>query len=217
MMVCAFLFGIAIGLRYRTADEVEIATALTHVDESVATLIETRGTSALLLERAVPIVYTSLVQNVLPDVDHLLAGGKRRSCAVVGNSAILLRSGKGAAIDAHDLVIRFNWPALATFENDVGKRTDIMLVGRSVSLHSRYSPFASYQNFSRDITVISEVNDFDQWRQLVQNHNERDAPARQYAYSKHWLELTDALVCLRPSVHCAASSGLRGVMVSAAV
>ncbi|XP_071963546.1 alpha-2,8-sialyltransferase 8B-like [Antedon mediterranea] len=48
------------------------------------------------------------------------------TCAIIGNSGILLNSGCGREIDAHDLVVRANCARILGFENDVGKKTSIM-------------------------------------------------------------------------------------------
>ncbi|TVU02675.1 hypothetical protein EJB05_51813, partial [Eragrostis curvula] len=57
-----------------------------------------------------------------------LLGRRFRTCAVVGNSGILLGSGRGAQIDAHDLVIRLNnAPVAGEFARDVGARTSLTL------------------------------------------------------------------------------------------
>ena len=51
------------------------------------------------------------------------------SCAVVGSSGSLMRSGFGAAIDAHDVVLRFNLaPAGGVWAADVGNRTTIRIL-----------------------------------------------------------------------------------------
>lgn len=54
-----------------------------------------------------------------------------RTIAVVGNSRLLLDSGCGPRIDAHDLVIRFNlaWPGRAERPEGTGQRTTHMSVG----------------------------------------------------------------------------------------
>ncbi|XP_019629472.1 PREDICTED: alpha-2,8-sialyltransferase 8B-like [Branchiostoma belcheri] len=48
-----------------------------------------------------------------------------RTCAVVGNSGILLHSSCGAEIDAHEFVIRSNLPPVSPYRTDVGSRTDL--------------------------------------------------------------------------------------------
>lgn len=46
-------------------------------------------------------------------------------CAVVSSSSILLNSGCGEDIEAHDLVFRANWAPVEGYENDVGTRTTL--------------------------------------------------------------------------------------------
>ncbi len=50
-----------------------------------------------------------------------------RDVALVGNGSGLARAGAAALIEAHDAVVRFNFPHLAGFEADVGRRTDLVL------------------------------------------------------------------------------------------
>ncbi|XP_071959776.1 CMP-N-acetylneuraminate-poly-alpha-2,8-sialyltransferase-like [Antedon mediterranea] len=51
---------------------------------------------------------------------------RHRTCAVVGNGGILLNSGCGSEIDAHDFVMRSNMAPIKEFVNDVGHKTNIM-------------------------------------------------------------------------------------------
>ncbi|CAD6254785.1 unnamed protein product [Miscanthus lutarioriparius] len=64
-------------------------------------------------------------------------GGRRRAatCAVVGNSGILLGSRRGAQIDAHDLVIRLNNARVAGFARDVGARIGVSFVNSNILHH----------------------------------------------------------------------------------
>ncbi|XP_071960894.1 CMP-N-acetylneuraminate-poly-alpha-2,8-sialyltransferase-like [Antedon mediterranea] len=50
----------------------------------------------------------------------------QRTCAVIGNGGILLNSGCGAEIDAHDFVMRSNLAPIKEFVNDVGNKTNVM-------------------------------------------------------------------------------------------
>jgi len=50
------------------------------------------------------------------------------SCAVVGNSGMVLDSTHGEFIDSHDTVIRFNDAVVEGYEKSVGSRTDIRIV-----------------------------------------------------------------------------------------
>ncbi|XP_071770373.1 CMP-N-acetylneuraminate-beta-galactosamide-alpha-2,3-sialyltransferase 1-like [Centroberyx gerrardi] len=58
-----------------------------------------------------------------PTVDFKPLPSRCRSCAVVGNSGNLLRSGYGRQIDSHGVVIRMNKAVTQGFEQDVGNRT----------------------------------------------------------------------------------------------
>ncbi|GJN06981.1 hypothetical protein PR202_ga24765 [Eleusine coracana subsp. coracana] len=77
------------------------------------------------------------VAGVMTELPGLLGRGRRRfpTCAVVGNSGILLGSGRGAQIDAHDLVIRLNNARVAGFAADVGAKTSLSFVNSNI-LHT---------------------------------------------------------------------------------
>ena len=63
----------------------------------------------------------------LPDRD--LKERYYQSCAIVGSSGTLRRSGYGRFIDAHELVMRFNGaPAGGGYEEDVGARTTLAVL-----------------------------------------------------------------------------------------
>ena len=54
------------------------------------------------------------------------------SCAVVSSGGSLHKSGLGAFIDSHDIVLRFNNAPTENHENDVGKKTSIRIVNSQV-------------------------------------------------------------------------------------
>lgn len=56
----------------------------------------------------------------------------RAGCiALVGNGPALAGSGAAAAIEAHDLVVRLNYPVIEGHEADVGTRTDLVFLDAS--------------------------------------------------------------------------------------
>lgn len=64
----------------------------------------------------------------LPERD-LASDPAARTCAVVGSSGTLLRSGYGPSIDAHEHVLRFNGaPAGGGWARDVGTRTTVSVL-----------------------------------------------------------------------------------------
>ncbi|CAL5357176.1 unnamed protein product [Camellia sinensis] len=54
------------------------------------------------------------------------------SCAVVGNSGILLKSDYGELIDSHEIVIRLNNARTGGFERNVGSKTNISFVNSNI-------------------------------------------------------------------------------------
>ncbi|PUZ43820.1 hypothetical protein GQ55_8G038000 [Panicum hallii var. hallii] len=77
----------------------------------------------------------SNVAAVMGDLAGLLGRPRREhfpTCAVVGNSGILLGSGRGAQIDAHDLVVRLNNARVAGYAADVGAKTSLSFVNSNI-------------------------------------------------------------------------------------
>jgi hypothetical protein len=80
------------------------------------------------LRKALAAAWRECARELPPALKVLRRAG---SVAIVGNGPSLAGAGHGAAIDAHDVVLRFNYPSLRGHEADVGRRTDAMLVARA--------------------------------------------------------------------------------------
>ena len=68
------------------------------------------------------------LDEVVPLLGGLLPPPGRRSCAVVGSSAMLRLAPKGHEIDAHALVWRLNNAPTVGFEELVGRRTSVRVI-----------------------------------------------------------------------------------------
>jgi len=62
-------------------------------------------------------------------------GQPYQSCAVVGNSGILLHKAHGPLIDSHEMVIRLNNARIEGFEDRVGSKTSLAFINSNI-LHS---------------------------------------------------------------------------------
>ncbi|KAK7324865.1 hypothetical protein VNO77_28758 [Canavalia gladiata] len=79
---------------------------------------------------------TRLVKHPIDKHNGFVASdNKYSSCAVVGNSGILLNTNYGKLIDAQEFVIRLNHARVNGFENKVGSKTNISFVNSNV-LHA---------------------------------------------------------------------------------
>ncbi|KAJ1390249.1 GT29-like superfamiliy [Sesbania bispinosa] len=81
---------------------------------------------------------TRLVKRPIDTHNGLLVGDSDQrysSCAVVGNSGILLNTNYGKLIDSHEFVIRLNNARVEGFENKVGSKTNLSFVNSNI-LHS---------------------------------------------------------------------------------
>ncbi|KAI3944847.1 hypothetical protein MKW92_002214 [Papaver armeniacum] len=84
-------------------------------------------------------VMRGLVSQVKQPVDEHYGSGsvdsrKYDSCAVVGNSGILLKNEYGGVIDKHEFVVRLNNARIRGYEKNVGSKTSISFVN-SNKLH----------------------------------------------------------------------------------
>ncbi|KAL9228569.1 hypothetical protein vseg_004133 [Gypsophila vaccaria] len=84
-----------------------------------------------------PEIMKELVDKVKVPIDEHtsgLAGLKRKysSCAVVGNSGILLSKEYGELIDGHEAVIRLNNARVAAFRKNVGSKTSMSFINSNI-------------------------------------------------------------------------------------
>ncbi len=74
-----------------------------------------------------------LVKNPIEKHKGLMGSGRRyNSCAVVGNTGILLQKENGNLIDGHEVVIRLNNARIERFEGNVGYKTNISFVNSNI-------------------------------------------------------------------------------------
>ncbi|GMN61076.1 hypothetical protein TIFTF001_030169 [Ficus carica] len=74
-----------------------------------------------------------LVKNPIDKYNGIISSDKRySSCAVVGNSGILLNSDYGQIIDGHEAVIRLNNARIESYERKVGSKTSISFVNSNI-------------------------------------------------------------------------------------
>ncbi|KAJ7947979.1 CMP-N-acetylneuraminate-beta-galactosamide-alpha-sialyltransferase 1-like protein [Quillaja saponaria] len=74
-----------------------------------------------------------LIKHPIDKHNGLVASDQRHSsCAVVGNSGILLKSDYGKLIDSHEAVIRLNNARIENFEHKVGSKTSISFVNSNI-------------------------------------------------------------------------------------
>ncbi|ESW04412.1 hypothetical protein PHAVU_011G093000 [Phaseolus vulgaris] len=84
-----------------------------------------------------PGIMSELTRSIKLPIDSLnkvVTNDKRKysSCAVVGNSGILLNRDYGSEIDAHEAVIRLNNARVDHFETKVGKKTSISFMNSNI-------------------------------------------------------------------------------------
>jgi|TARA_R110000824_G_scaffold668_12_gene4155 hypothetical protein len=87
------------------------------------------------------------------------------SCAIIGNSGILLESELGSEIDSHDFIIRFAQGRVKGFETHVGSRTSLRFInihcvaGINNNTDSIRDNLVIWSKFSLDIfKELDEVN-----------------------------------------------------------
>ncbi|KAM0872848.1 hypothetical protein ACQ4PT_038446 [Festuca glaucescens] len=78
---------------------------------------------------------------VLRDLPSALSlPGRIPSCAVVGNSGILLRDARGPLIDSHDAVFRLNNARVAGYAAHAGAKTNLSFINSNILTSARAAP-----------------------------------------------------------------------------
>ncbi|KAH7680637.1 Glycosyl transferase family 29 protein [Dioscorea alata] len=85
-----------------------------------------------LSKRYNPRVISDLLPLYKPLITKTNSTHPYSSCAVVGNSGILLNSGHGNLIDSHDFVIRLNNARINGFHADVGAKTNLSFINSNI-------------------------------------------------------------------------------------
>ncbi|KAJ8050361.1 CMP-N-acetylneuraminate-poly-alpha-2,8-sialyltransferase [Holothuria leucospilota] len=102
---------------------------------------------------------TSIRKCYVTDIDPSLSTlGRFRRCAIVGNSGILVKSRCGNAIDSHDFVIRANMAPTHGYSDDVGYKTNLMLIN-DVMLKTIYSSFLARERKEHKVRLLHQLRD----------------------------------------------------------
>jgi hypothetical protein len=99
-----------------------------------------------------------LVKNPIDTHYGFSSGDKKyKSCAVVGNSGILLRNEYGKLIDSHEIVIRLNNAWIEPYGKNVGSKTNISFINSNI-LHlcgRRYGCFC--HSYGSNVPIIMYI------------------------------------------------------------
>ncbi|XP_028828765.1 CMP-N-acetylneuraminate-poly-alpha-2,8-sialyltransferase [Denticeps clupeoides] len=114
-----------------------------------------------VLDRHRTLNISRTLHNLLPEVSPL-KNRRFKTCAVVGNSGILLNSGCGREIDSHDFIIRCNLAPLKEFAEDVGLRSDFTTMNPSV-IHRVYGGLQKESDREKFVHRLIALNDSVLW------------------------------------------------------
>ncbi|XP_056370809.1 CMP-N-acetylneuraminate-poly-alpha-2,8-sialyltransferase isoform X2 [Oenanthe melanoleuca] len=101
------------------------------------------------------------LHSLLPEVSPM-KNRRFKTCAVVGNSGILLKSGCGTEIDSHDFVIRCNLAPVVEFAADVGTKSDFITMNPSV-VQRAFGGFRNESDREKFVRRLSMLNDSVLW------------------------------------------------------
>ncbi|KAA0703643.1 CMP-N-acetylneuraminate-poly-alpha-2,8-sialyltransferase [Triplophysa tibetana] len=149
-----------------------------------------------VLDRRRTFNVSKTLHSLLPEVSPL-KNKRFKTCAVVGNSGILLQSGCGKEIDSHDFVIRCNLAPLEPFSDDVGLKSDFTTMNPSVvqrvygGLHNKTAQEAFVQR-------LRQLNDSVLWiPAFMVKGSERHVNGVNELILKHKLKVRTAYPSLR--------------------
>nr|XP_005280806.1 CMP-N-acetylneuraminate-poly-alpha-2,8-sialyltransferase isoform X1 [Chrysemys picta bellii] len=101
------------------------------------------------------------LHSLLPEVSPM-KNRRFKTCAVVGNSGILLDSECGKEIDNHDFVIRCNLAPVVEFAADVGTKSDFITMNPSV-VQRAFGGFRNESDREKFVHRLSMLNDSVLW------------------------------------------------------
>uniref|UniRef100_A0A8C0U0Y3 ST8 alpha-N-acetyl-neuraminide alpha-2,8-sialyltransferase 4 n=1 Tax=Cyanistes caeruleus TaxID=156563 RepID=A0A8C0U0Y3_CYACU len=101
------------------------------------------------------------LHSLLPEVSPM-KNRRFKTCAVVGNSGILLKSGCGKEIDSHDFIIRCNLAPVVEFAADVGTKSDFITMNPSV-VQRAFGGFRNESDREKFVRRLSMLNDSVLW------------------------------------------------------
>ncbi|XP_021054159.1 CMP-N-acetylneuraminate-poly-alpha-2,8-sialyltransferase [Mus pahari] len=101
------------------------------------------------------------LHSLLPEVSPM-KNRRFKTCAVVGNSGILLDSGCGKEIDSHNFVIRCNLAPVVEFAADVGTKSDFITMNPSV-VQRAFGGFRNESDREKFVHRLSMLNDSVLW------------------------------------------------------
>ena len=120
--------------------------------------------------------------SLLPDSSPTL---RYPTCAVVGSSGVMISSGLGKQIDAHDAVVRLNQaPCQPRYQPDVGARTTLRILNkRWTAIYGRHhpelmhvDPDAKKKGGGGKMTVIASRCNVAEYKKLGQSAARLDPP-----------------------------------------
>ena len=95
--------------------------------------IERRKFAPEIMQELLVAVKGSIDENyILANDSNVTVGKKYKTCAVVGNSGVLLHKQYGAFIDSHEMIMRINNARTSGFEEFVGSKTTISFINSHI-------------------------------------------------------------------------------------